>query len=110
MRATAGAVLAQSAVITRVAGTVDGQGGWTETTSNAGTIDCRLAVTGSPTQVDLASSRVQAIDEFTLYVAWNADVQETDRVTIDSVTFQVEGVIEGHEWAMLKPCRVTRIE
>lgn len=111
MRATTAAVLAQTCSIQRVTATADGQGGWTESTTTVGSgIACRLAPMGSPTNLDSRNNRLSAVDEFTLYVGTAQDIEESDRVTIDGVTYTVEGVISGHEWAMLKTCRVTRID
>lgn len=85
-----------TAVISRLTETSDGQGGQIQSWTAHGTVPCRLvANTGDSKQI---GSQFNRRGDFTLTVAHDADIQESDRVTVDSINYRVLFVDETRDW------------
>lgn len=110
MRATAELILDQTCKIERPTITNDGQGGWSQTWGTvAGTVSCRLGIQGGPGDIREAASRAEFSDVLILRVAYDQDLEPTDRVTINTDVYQVEEVTDEHQWMISKRAKVTKV-
>jgi SPP1 family predicted phage head-tail adaptor len=90
MRATAAEALPGTAVIQTFAQVSDGGGGYTETWTAAGTVDCRMAPIGG-SEREMAD-RISADAEFVFTLPTTASVTTNSRLIHDGGTFNVEAI------------------
>ncbi|MCC7210131.1 MAG: head-tail adaptor protein [Anaerolineae bacterium] len=110
MRATAELIFDQTCMIERGTITNDGQGGWSESWGTvAGTVACRLGVMSGAGDIREGASRREYSDVLVLRVAYDQDIAQTDRVTINTDVYQVEELLDEHQWMMVKRARVTKV-
>lgn len=97
MRAQSELLMSQTATISRPgAATVDSSGHWTEGTPTTSSSACRL--------ISAANSRVSAIvgeqdgtrEFYQLILPYNADIDSGDRVTVDSIVYEILNIEERH--------------
>lgn len=98
LRATVAATLTDSCAIQRLTQTSDAAGGSTDVYATASTVACRVARSGmqSPDETVFAN-RMGSRTPFTVYLPWNADVRESDRLAVTlptgGQTYEVLGVV-----------------
>ena len=110
MRATAASIFDQTCKIERGTVTNDGQGGFSESWGTvAGTVACRVGVMGGPGDIRDSASRREYSDVHVLRVAFNQDIEPADRVTISGDVWQVEEVLEEHQWMTVKRAKITKV-
>lgn len=90
MRATSRTALPDACTVTRPVMASDGAGGNDATYGTVWTGACRLdpATSRQPRERAL-ELRPSAVQEWIVTLDWNADVEETDRITIGARTFEV---------------------
>jgi hypothetical protein len=111
-RAVADDILTQTCTVTRNTPSSDSAGGWTDSWATvSSSTPCRLAVRGVIITHDLvrSSERLMAGLDYTLKLAYDADIARGDRVTIDSVTYQIESVWDDHQWMTVKRCKLSKV-
>lgn len=110
MRAVSNTILDQTCLIERGTVTNDGQGGWSEAWGTiTASCACRLGVQGGPGDIREGASRREFSDVLVLRVAFDQDLAQADRVTINSDVYQVEEVLDEHQWMISKQARVTKV-
>lgn len=110
MRDMADSIFDQTCKIERGTVTNDGQGGWSEAWGTvAGTVACRLGVQGGPGDIREGANRREFSDVLILRVAYNQDIAQADRVTVNGDVYQVEELLDEHQWMMVKRAKVTKV-
>lgn len=97
-------VLPSTSSIERATLSADGYGGSGESWAEVGTPDCRVDPLGSENAQNLAAEfgeRLQGRRTAALFFAYGEDVQKGDRVTVDSVVWEVLKMDEGRSWEIL---------
>lgn len=93
IRADVAALLPQSATIQRRTLADDGVGGKLAEYTDSASVACRLAFAGSkdePTQVDAAEAgRIVAQVKYIITLPWDADIQATDRLSIEGAAYEM---------------------
>lgn len=93
IRADVALLLPQSATIQRRTLTDDGVGGKLAVYADQASVACRLAFAGSkdePTQADAAEAgRIVAQVKYVITLPWDADVQATDRLSIEESIYEM---------------------
>lgn len=93
MRATVDSYLAGTAVLLEPTLASDGQGGQTATFAAAGTVTARLAPETQRGQEAMLAGRVAEVSYWILTLPAHTVINETWRVTYDTVTYEVEEVM-----------------
>lgn len=94
MRSTADSHLYGTAVISMATKANDSQGGYTWTYAASGTVDARLAPDlGIRGQEMRVGDRVAEVSSWILTVPYTTSIDEDDRVTFASVTYEVDEVM-----------------
>jgi hypothetical protein len=113
LRAHMDDTLTETCTIRRVARSEDGQGGWTEGWADEyADVPCRLdPFQAVVSQYDTAAhnARIANVDEYALRVKAAQDILPGDRVVLNGITYEVEGVQDAHTWLAVKRCKLTRI-
>lgn len=112
MRRVAQTLLTQSCTINRPNSDTRVGGSWTkDTTEVAAGVACRLAVTLTRVAGELMErqERVSKIDEYTLKVAFDQDIEANDEVVIGDDTYRVEALLDAQQWITVKRCKVTKV-
>lgn len=81
-----------TATITRVTLTPDGQGGATEATVTVATVACKVKEIGDRPIERQIAERLQGEVLVTITVPTGTDVTNADRITVGSATYEVVGV------------------
>lgn len=110
MRGLADNIFDQTCKIERGTVTNDGQGGFSESWGTvAGTVACRLGVMSGAGDIREGANRREFSDVLVLRVAFDQDLAQADRVTINADVYQVEELLDEHQWMMVKRARVTKV-
>jgi hypothetical protein len=112
MRATQLEALPDTATILRRSLTSDGRGGQAESYSEAGSAACRISFEGGnkpimPDSVD--GGRPAPQERFIVTLPHDADVLETDRLTIGDDTFEIVTSLAARSWQTAKRMLVKRV-
>ncbi len=96
--------LPNTATILRRTLTSDGQGGQTQSYASVGTTICRLAFFGGnrPVMPDTEQSgKIEPKERWIVTLPYGADALETDRLTINGVTYEIVSALDrrSHETA-----------
>ena len=114
MRAAADALLAATCTVQRAAESRTAQGGTRQMWSDLATgVPCRLDVlrglqvrAGNEQEINGA---LGAALDYTLYLKYNQDIAEKDRVILGGHTFEVLAVLGDETWLFEKRCKLSRI-
>jgi hypothetical protein len=100
MREAIGSLLPDTCYI--LAGTVtpDGFGGSTQSWGTASTVDCRLDMQDGSEQ--LAGGAIQPFIRYMLSLPYDAVITESNRVSVNGLTFTVTSVNAGQSWSAVK--------
>lgn len=96
MRATVNAALPDSGTIWRMpTQTKDGAGGYLAgTLMAAGTVACRVAPAGGPSEELLVTQmRLQGVQPYAITMPAGTDIRSTDQFTSGGVTYEVQGAL-----------------
>ena len=86
----------------------DKQGGFTESWANAyQNIPARLAAKGGGESVGQGRQDLQL--DYTLTLAHDQSIEQTDRVVHTSGTYEVQSIDVGKSWAATKRCQMRRL-
>ena len=86
----------------------DQQGGFTESWADAyQDVPARLAAGSSREVASTGRQDLQA--DFTLTVAYDQSIEQTDRVVHASGTFEVQSIDAGKSWIATKRCQMRRL-
>ena len=86
----------------------DQQGGYTETWANAYQgVPARLAAKGIREAASTGRQDVQA--DYTLTLAHDQSIEQTDRVVHSTGTFEVQSIDAGKAWAVTQRCQMRRL-
>jgi hypothetical protein len=96
MRSVQAAALPEMATITRRTFTPDGMGGQVEAAS-AFQLPCRASV-ASAQQAQLVAGQLNERTAWRITFAANADVRETDMITVGTRSFEVLTLLAGGSW------------
>lgn len=113
LRGTMAGALTDTADVQRVTLVSDGAGGFTETYATASTVAARVARSGmqSPDE-SVFADRLGTRTPFTVYLAWDADVRESDRLVVTLPTgvqtYEVLGVVAPTTSMVFTRCVVAR--
>lgn len=113
LRGTVAGALTDSCDVQRPTDVPDGAGGFTQTYATASTVACRVARSGmqSPDEAVFAD-RLGTRTPFTVYLAWDADVREADRLVVTlptgTQTYEVVGVVAPTTSMVWVRCVVAR--
>lgn len=99
-----------TAVILSRTATQDGQGGETWTYAASGTVDARLSPAGLQGFEGEAAGRLAELGSWVLTLPAATTVTETDRVTYDTVTYEVTEVLTRVPWEISRRCRVKEFD
>src|SRR5262245_7062996 len=101
-----------TATILRRTLTSDSQGGQTQSYSSVGTSVCRLAFFGGNRPVIPDTEQAGKIDPKERYIAtlpYNASILETDRLTINSVTYEIVSALPTRSYETARRLLVKRV-
>ena len=85
----------KTCTIRKVANASDSQGGMTETWSDRSTnVPCRLTRSLTRGETNVAD-RMMHVGNYTLAIPWGETIEPTDKVIVDSLTYDVIEVISG---------------
>src|SRR5687768_8755013 len=87
--------LPDTCTVTRITRVQDDAGGYTETTETADAIACRLGPVSGRERV--LGGRVVEESDAVLTLAYDADVQGSDRITHNGTTYEVMDILERSE-------------
>ena len=111
LRADAGDYFPDTCTILRDTETVASTGDITRTAGTvASSVACRLAPTSYKDQERLVAMQISPGASWWLSVAHNQDLEHTDRVVIDSMTYEVGMVESAGSWKTAKRAIVTKAE
>lgn len=107
MRADLGSLLPDTCVIKAYATTVDGQGGFTESWTAAGTVACRMDSTSG--QRSTVADSTRSFSGFVLTVPFDTDIGETDQVVHGGYTYNVMAVDYDKSWPVVLRAQLERV-
>lgn len=110
MRSTVDSYLAGTAVLLQPAVVSDGQGGYTDSFTAAGTVDARLAPEMLRGQERELAGRVAEVSYWILTLPASTAIAETWRVTYDQVTYEVEEVMTRVPEELARRVRLREID
>lgn len=99
MRTTLGSFLPGTAVISTATNTSDSQGGFTQAFAASGTVTARLSPL-KPGDERIVGDRVAEVGWMILTVPYHTSIDEDDRVTYNSVTYEVAEVLTRVPWEL----------
>lgn len=108
MRADVARLMPGTAVLLTLSQTPDGQGGFTDVWTAAGTVACRLDNAGGGRRNVAAAERTYS--GWTLTVPYDTDLTTEHRVTVGSYTYSVMDVSDEPSWPVVVRARVERVE
>jgi len=101
------AVLPDTCIIYSVANTDDGEGGYSESYTAVGTVDCRMDYkSGQEVKV---SGAVQAFTGWMLTVPYDTTITAANRVTHGGHTYSIQAVSDTGSWIVCKRAQCQRI-
>ena len=106
-------VLPDSSSVTRNTTSADGYGGLSSSWAEVSTPDCRIDELGAEGSQSLAlefADRLQGRRAAAIHFPYDEDIQEGDRVTVDSVSWEILKVAEGKSWDILLRCVAVELE
>lgn len=105
LRDIASRALPDTAQIQRPTETTDARGNTTDAFAPASTVACRVSRAGNTADERILAERVTGRSAFTVYLPYDADVRETDRIAVSSSdpsfsaqTYEVVGVLSPTTW------------
>lgn len=105
LRGIAARALPDTAAVQRMTQVVDIRGNTTDTYATASTVACRVSRSGNQADERILAERVTGRSAFTVYLPYDADVRETDRLAVtssdpsfDPQTYEVVGVLAPTTW------------
>jgi len=93
LRATLDESLPDTAIIQRATRASDGMGGFDETWSNAGTVECRVSPSGREPEERMIAERLGSVTLWTVTLPAETNVTAADRIAVDSRAFEVVAVL-----------------
>lgn len=98
LRSTVAGALTDVAAVHRITQVSDGAGGSTSSDAVASTVACRVARSGMQSATEsLYADRLGSRAPFTVYLAWDVDIRESDRLVVTlptgTQTYEVLGVL-----------------
>ncbi|HEV8639451.1 MAG TPA: head-tail adaptor protein [Chloroflexota bacterium] len=114
LRTSVAGALTDSCAVQRIAQVSDGAGGFTDAYATASTVACRVARSGmqSPDEAVFAD-RLGTRTPFTVYLPWDADVRESDRLAVTLPTgvqtYEVLGVVAPTTSMVFVRCVAARL-
>lgn len=106
MRTDLNVSLPGTAVISTPSRVADGQGGFTETFIASGTVSARLSPGGTQGDEGEMAGRIAESSGWILTLPYHTTVTEVDRVTYDSVTYEVAEVLTRKPWEISRRVRL----
>lgn len=106
MRTRADAYLLDTCVISYPTHNSDSMGGFVDSWTVRGTVDCYLEVKSVP-DLNLSGDTLKTYTEFTLYIDSAGTVVRGDKVVHNSSTYTVEGVVAGKTRRAFKAAKLT---
>lgn len=111
MRGELNVTLPGTAIIRRHTVASDGQGGETWVYSGAGTVSARLSPETSLRQAEAEiGGRMAETSSWILTVPAHTDINETDQVIYDSVTYEVSEVLTRVPWEISRRVRLEELD
>lgn len=90
MRTDAAEAMPETAVLQRVVRTADGQGGYTQAWTAAGTVSCRRAP--HTQRIESIGARFAADSDWVIVLPAGTGARAGDRLTISGTTYSAQGV------------------
>jgi len=103
MQAVQTAAMSQTATITRLTNVSDGMGGYTQTATTS-TAACRVAPSLNMPVATVFAGRLNEGLPWRVYLPAGTDVQEGDRLTIGSRSYEVLGILAPHTFETATCC------
>ena len=108
IRAEAKKALPDFVSVQRKTLTGDGQGGYSESWSDAyQNVPARLSQTGSEESNTAGRQDWQA--DFMLTVSYDQSIEQTDRIVHTSGTYEIQGIDTGKSWSATKQCKMRQL-
>ena len=108
MRAAAQTAMPDTVDVQRKNLASDKQGGFTESWANAyQNISARLAAKGGGESVGQGRQDLRL--DYTLTLAYDQSIEQTDRVVHTSGTYEIQSIDVGKSWAATKRCQMRRL-
>lgn len=92
LQTLAASLRTDTATISRPSRASDGQGGWVDTFASAGTVAVYLTPMRQQPTEGIVAERLQGRVGYYAYVPAGTDVRATDRLSINSISYEVLGV------------------
>lgn len=115
LRSVVATALPDTAAIERLTQVVDANGSTTDTYATASTVACRVSRIGTDVEERVLANRITGRSAFTVYLPYDADARETDRLAVTSAdsafaaqTYEVVGVLAPTTWGVHVRCVCAR--
>lgn len=115
LRAITATALPDTAAVQRPTQVVDANGNTTETYATVATVACRVSRVGNDVEERVLANRITGRSAFTVYLPYDADARETDRLAVTSTdpafaaqTYEVVGVLAPTTWGVHVRCVCAR--
>ena len=96
LRADADAYMPDTCIIYDLTMTIDAIGGQSESWAAAATVDCRLAPQTAGLGEVINAAQIVSVTNWVLTIAYDQAIDATQRVAVNSDTYQVERVEDQH--------------
>lgn len=110
MRDVAAVTFAGTAVIQTGTRVSDGAGGGTVTWAGSGTVACHLSPEMLRGDEAATAGRIAEASPWILTVAGTVTIAETNRVVVESVTYEVVEVMAPRTWQLTKRVRLMEVD
>jgi SPP1 family predicted phage head-tail adaptor len=113
MRDAADSLLAGSCVIQRGSFSADGHGGQTVVWANMATVPCRMDARDREITTMMEGQIAGGINvmvRYTMYLKYNQDITEKDRVVYGGYTYEVSAVVADQTWIMARRAELKRLK
>ena len=113
MRDAADSILPGSCVISRGSFSADGHGGQTVVWSNLATASCRLDARDREITTMMEgqiAGGLNVVTRYTLYLKYNQDITEKDRVIFGGHTYEVTAVVADQSWIFARRAELARLK
>lgn len=110
MRAASDAIMPDTCTITRITRSQSATGAWTESPATlASGVSCRLDTLTEAEETSI-NETLGVVAKFALALNYAQDIKETDRITHNSLVYEVVAAEEFHSWLIHKRCYLKRMQ